>query len=81
MANTDDEVFLLQWCDGKVHSRMDFLNSFVATRCRLFGIGTDSTSAKKFAATGLKGIVEAELDWVFWTWCLVHRQELVVKDA
>ena len=32
-------------------------------------------------AGGLKGLVEKELVWVFWMWCLAHRVELSVKDA
>ena len=43
----------------------------------LVGIGTDGASA----AAGLKGLVEGELQWVFWMWCLAHRQELALKDA
>ena len=46
----------------------------------LIGIGTDGASTN-IAAAGLKGLVEAELEWVFWTWCLAHRQELALKDA
>ena len=33
------------------------------------------------AAGGLKGLVENELPWIFWMWCLAHRLELSVKDA
>ena len=33
------------------------------------------------AAGGLKGLVEKELPWVFWNWCLAHRLELAIKDA
>ena len=29
----------------------------------------------------MKGLVEKELPWVFWMWCLAHRLELAVKDA
>jgi len=44
------------------------------------GIGTDGTSVN-IAATGLNGLVEGELQWIFWLWCLTHRQELALKDA
>ncbi len=46
----------------------------------LVGIGTDGGSAN-IAAAGMKGLVEKELPWVFWMWCLAHRLELAVKDA
>ena len=46
----------------------------------LVGIGTDGASAN-IAAAGMKGLVEKELPWVFWMWCLAHRLELAVKDA
>ena len=47
---------------------------------RLVGFGTDGASAN-IAAKGLKGLVEKELPWVFWMWCLAHRLELAIKDA
>ena len=46
----------------------------------LVGIGTDDASVN-IAAAGLKGLVEGELQWIFWMWCLAHRQELALKDA
>ena len=46
----------------------------------LVGIGTDGMSVN-IAAAGLKGLVEGELQWVFWMWCLAHRQELALKGA
>ena len=46
----------------------------------LVGIGTDGASAN-IAAAGMKGLVEKELPWVFWMWCLAHRLELAVQDA
>ena len=33
------------------------------------------------AKEGLKGLVEQELQWIFWTWCLAHRLEPAVQDA
>lgn len=49
--------------------------------CRfLVGIGTDGASAN-IAAAGMKGLVEKEVPWVFWMWCLAHRLELAVQDA
>ena len=47
---------------------------------RLVGIATDGVLAN-VAANGLKGLVEKELQWIFWMWCLAHRLELAIKDA
>ena len=46
----------------------------------LIGIGTDGASAN-IAAAGLKGLIEKEVPWLYWSWCLAHRVELAVKDA
>ena len=63
---------------------------------RLWGIGIEEVSAEQckklvsvgtygastnIAASGLKGLVEEHLPWVFWMWCMAHRLELAVKDA
>ena len=47
---------------------------------RLLGIATDGAAAN-VAGNGLKGLVEKELEWIFWMWCLAHRLELAIKDA
>ena len=47
---------------------------------KLVGVGTDGAAAN-MAASGLKGLVEGKLKWVFWMWCLAHRLELSIKDA
>ena len=47
---------------------------------KLVGIGSDGAAAN-IPRGGLKGLVKAELNWVFWMWCLAHRLELPVKDA
>ena len=52
--------------------------------CRkLVGIGTETLSGAtaNIAAAGLKGLVEEELEWIFWMWCLAHRLELAIKGA
>ena len=52
-----------------------------AEQCKmLVGIGTDGASAN-IAAAGLKGFVEKEVPWLYWSWCLAHHVELAVKDA
>ena len=57
------------------------ISAIDAENCKqLVGIGTDGASAN-VASGGLKGLVEKELPWMFWTWCLAHRLELSVKDA
>ena len=47
---------------------------------KLVGIATDGAAAN-VAGNGLKGLVEKELEWIFWMWCLAHRLELAIKDA
>ena len=47
---------------------------------KLVGIGSDGAAAN-IAQRGLKGLVEAQLEWVFWMWCFAHRLELAVKDG
>ena len=47
---------------------------------KLVGIGSDGAAAN-IAQRGLKGLVEAQLEWVFRMWCFAHRLELAVKDA
>jgi len=44
---------------------------------KLVGISNDGASAN----AGLKGLVEKELPWLVWMWCMAHRLELAVKDA
>lgn len=44
---------------------------------RLVGIRTDGATAN-IASGGLKGLVEKELPWVNWMWCLAHRLELAI---
>ena len=57
------------------------ISSINADECKqLVGIGTDGASAN-VAAAGLKGLVQEQVPWVFWMWCLAHRLELSVKDA
>ena len=52
-----------------------------AEQCtKLVGIGADGASAN-IAGCGLKGLVEEQLPWVFWMWCMAHRLELAAKDA
>ena len=46
----------------------------------LFGIGTDG-AAINVARAGLKGLIEEKLPWIFWSWCMVHRLELAIRDA
>ena len=51
------------------------------TTCKkLVGIATDGASVN-IASGGLRGLVEQELGWIFWMWCLAHRLELAIKDA
>ena len=47
---------------------------------KLVRIATVGTSVN-FASRDLRGMVEQELGWMFWMWCLAHRLELAMKDA
>ena len=46
---------------------------------KIVGIGTDGASVN--IAAGPKGLIEKEIPWVIWMWCMTHRLELAVKDA
>uniref|UniRef100_A0A1X7TRH9 DUF4371 domain-containing protein n=1 Tax=Amphimedon queenslandica TaxID=400682 RepID=A0A1X7TRH9_AMPQE len=55
--------------------------SFTKDSCfKLVGIATDR-AAVNVADGGLKGLVDEELEWIFWMWCLAHRLELAIKDS
>ena len=57
------------------------IQEFNAVACSiLVGFGTNGASANVGGA-GLKGLIEKELPWIYWMWCLAHRLELAVKDA
>lgn len=47
---------------------------------KLVGIGSDG-AATNIARGGLKGLVEAELNWVVWKWCLAYCLQLAMKDV
>ena len=46
---------------------------------QIVGVGTDGASAN-ITGAGLKGLVEKEIPWVVWMWCMA-RLELSIKDA
>ena len=57
------------------------IQDFSGEHCKfLVGIGTDGAAAN-VAAAGLKGLVEKEVPWLYWSWYLAHRVELAVKDV
>ena len=47
---------------------------------RFVGVGTDRASAN-IAASGLRGLVQEKVPWVFWMWCIAHRLELSLRDG
>ena len=47
----------------------------------LIGGGTDGASVNVSEHNGMKGKLQKELPWLFWTWCFAHRLELACKDA
>ena len=49
------------------------IESVTETTCKkLVGVAADGASAN-VAANRLKGLVEQQLNWIFWIWCLAHR--------
>ena len=58
------------FCQCQYHALFAIHTIGIFTEGNLF-FGTDGASAN-IAANGLKGLVEQELNWVFWMWCLVH---------
>ena len=42
-------------------------------------VATDGASVN-VASGGLKGVVEKQVPWVYWMWCMAHRLELAIKD-
>ena len=47
----------------------------------LIGAGTDGASVNIGAHSGMKGKLQADLPWLFWSWCFAHRLELACKDG
>ena len=47
----------------------------------LIGRGTDSASVNIAEHSGMKGKLQKQLPWLYWTWCYAHRLELACKDA
>ena len=43
--------------------------------------GTDGVSVNIAEHNRLKGKLQKELPWLYWTWCYAHRLELACKDA
>ena len=47
----------------------------------LVGGGTDGASVNVSEQNGMKGKLQKQLPWLFWTWCFAHCLELACKDA
>lgn len=47
----------------------------------LVGVGTDGASVNVASQNGMKGKMQRELPWLFWSWCYAHRLELACKDS
>ena len=41
---------------------------------KLVGMGTNG-SATNIVSAGLRGLVEKDLLWIFWMWCMAHKQQ------
>ena len=70
---------LFQCLEESLHKTR--IHSINTEECKnLIGIGTDGASVN-VALAGLKGLVESEVPWIFWEWCLAHKIELAIEDA
>ena len=47
----------------------------------LVGGGTDGAAVNVSEHSGMKGIMQRALPWLFWAWCYAHRLELACKDS
>ena len=47
----------------------------------LVGGGTDGAAVNISEHSGMKGIMQRALLWLFWAWCYAHRLELACKDS
>ena len=45
------------------------------------GVGTDGASANISGKNGMRGILQRQAPWLFWSWCFAHRVELAAKDS
>ena len=53
----------------------------VSNKPVVVGGGTDGASVNIGEQNGMKGKLQEELPWLYWTWCYAHRLELACKDA
>ena len=47
----------------------------------LVGVGTDGASVNISDRNGMRGILQRNHPWLFWSWCFAHCLELACKDA
>ena len=47
----------------------------------LVGGGTDGAAVNVSEHSGMKGIMQRALPWLFWAWCYAHRLEFACKDS
>lgn len=55
--------------------------SVLETKPILVGDGTDGASVNVASQNGMRGKMQRELPWLFWSWCYAHRLELACKDS
>ena len=55
--------------------------SVLETRPIMVGGGTDGASVNVASQNGMRGIMQRELPWLFWSWCYALRLELACKDS
>ena len=55
--------------------------SLLGSKPILTGGGTDGALVNIAVQSGMKGRMQRELLWLFWSWCYAHRLELACKDS
>ena len=77
LASVDEALSRLGIED--IHSQTSVLD--VADMPVLIGAGTDGASVNVGAHSGMKAKLQADIPWLFWSWCFAHRLELACKEA
>ena len=86
-ADADGLIGCLQKAVGAIGPSVPGENSVLSktnvleTKPILVGGGTDGASVNVASQNGMRGKMQRELPWLFWSWCYAHRLELACKDS
>lgn len=77
---------LMAWWSGlQVMGVSDILDSEQILKVEgkpvLVGVGTDGASVNISEQNGMRGILQRNHPWLFWSWCFAHCLELACKDS